>query len=254
MNDVATQTQQGTAVGAHTPSKAAAAHTAEGAKSRGNRTFLKFSKGDWSLGKNDDPFPSNTFRFVPAMALWQKGFQCWKAKQIVDEKFVDYGDEDIDPTTLKDHGPYAKDDGWSEAIRFPLIILPDDRGVKLTTSVEYGAMSAGGRNACRNLSKQYAEALKNGLVRAEDSKPGPDEKTFIVVEAGFDSYQHKEYGKTKVPTFKIVDYLSANELEAILKKNAQPAGGAPTQRDAADQAEAQGQRVAAAPANQKMDI
>lgn len=187
---------------------AAGAHETESANHRGPKQFLKFSKGDYSLGKEGIEFAENKFRFVPAMDMWEKGWQCWKGGVPVDEQFVPYGQPTAKKSELADHGPYAKEnDGWQESIRFPLLILPGVGGHSVVfLNCEFSASSVGAKNACYSLSKAYAQWIKEGKVTTE--------KPYIVVEAAGDSYKHTTYGKVHFPVFTLIEAISVAELEA----------------------------------------
>lgn len=189
---------------------AASAHTTESANHRGPVQFLKFSKGDYALGKEAIEFEGNRFQFVPAMDLWQKGFQCWKNGLPVDQFWVQYGQPLPRRSELEDHGPYTnQNDGWQESIKFPLVILPGVGGHDTAfTNCEFAASSTGGKNACYALSREYAQWIKEGKV-TEDAP-------FIVVEASADSYRHQTYGKVHFPAFKIVRAISVAEVEQIV--------------------------------------
>jgi hypothetical protein len=186
------------------------AHETEGSNSRGPKQFLKFSKGEWSLGKEGIEFAEQKFHFVPAMDLWEKGWQCWVKKMPVDEHFVPYGQPVPKKAELPDHGPYTEEnDGWQEAIRVPLIVLPGLGGHDTVfMGCEFSAMSTGARNALYSLSKDYANWIKRGEVT--------EEKPYVIVEAGADSYKHKQYGKVHFPVFSIVQAVSKDELQAMI--------------------------------------
>lgn len=204
-NEVATIPQGGRSL-----ADMANAHETEGAKAQGPKQFLKFSKGEWSLGKDGVEFANQEFHCVPAMDLWQKGWQCWKDKRPVDEAFVPYGQPVPVKSSLPDHGPYTEEnDGWQEAIRVPLIVLPGLGGHDTVfMGCEFSAMSVGARNALYSLSKDYATAIKKGEVT--------EDKPYVIVHASADSYKHKEYGKVYFPVFKIVQSVSADELRKIV--------------------------------------
>jgi len=202
--------QQGTtAIGQPDTGALYRAHHDEAKNLRAGRIFLKYSKGDWFIGKNAETFPENTFHFVPAMDMFERGFQCWKGGKPVDEKFVPYGTPAIPESTLPDHGPYAAgNDGWAEAIKFPLMIVPFAGNTTAWLNVEFAASSAGGKNMCYSLSKQFAEKIKLGEVT--DAKP------FVLCRAGTDHYVHREFGKVHYPTVEIVDALSKEDVEKLL--------------------------------------
>lgn len=171
------------------------------------RQFLRFTKGEWSIGRDNDTFVNNTFTAVINIPCILSGWQCWKDGTPVDENWVrliEQSPPDVD--SLPDHGPYnSNQDGWSAAVKVDLIVAPDDN-VQAPIKAEYTASSAGGRRAVGELMKNYAEALQNG-----DAAGGK----VPLVEVGEDNYQHKKFGKVYVPTFKIVKWLSPEEMAQI---------------------------------------
>jgi len=201
---------QGTAVGQPDPGALYRAHHDEAKNLRAGRIFLKYSKGDWFIGKDAEQFPDNEFYFVPAMDLFERGWQCWKGGRPVDERFVPYGTPAPLESTLPDHSPYpAKNDGWMEALKFPLIIVPHGKNTTAWLNVEYAASSAGGKNMVFSLSKQFSEKIKLGEITQQ--------KCFVLCRAGTDHYMHKEYGRVHYPTVEIVSALSQDEVEKLLK-------------------------------------
>jgi len=199
-----------TTVGAPQPGALYRAHHDEAKNLRAGRIFLKFSKGDWFIGKEAEQFPDNEFYFVPAMDMFERGWQCWSGGRPVDERFVPYGTPPILENTLPDHGPYAaKNDGWMEALKFPLIIVPYGKNTTAWLNVEFAASSAGGKNMVYSLSKQFSEKIKLGEITQQ--------KCFVLCRAGTDHYMHKEYGRVYYPTVEIVGALTQAEVEKLIK-------------------------------------
>ena len=185
------------------------AHEDEARNLKAGRIFLKFSKGDWLIGKDAESFADNTFVFVPAMDMFEKGWQCWKGGRPIDERFVAYGSPGIPQSQLADHSPYpGKNDGWVEAIKFPLMIVPDGANTAAWMNVEFAASSTGGKNACYSLSKQFYEKHKLGEITKD--------KPYILCRATADSYDHKEWGKVHFPAFEVLSALSDAEIRKLL--------------------------------------
>lgn len=200
------------------PSDLAKAHQEEAKNLKAGRIFLKFSKGDWFIGKDADTFPNNKFYFVPAMDMFEKGWQCWKGGKPVDERFTAYGGVAIPQSELPDHGPYpGKNDGWAEAIKFPLMIVPHDGTTTAWMNVEFAASSSGGKNACYSLSKQFLEKIKLGEIG--------DDRPYPLVRAGVDSYVHKEWGKVPYPVFEIIGGLTEDDVRKLLASAKSTIGG-----------------------------
>jgi hypothetical protein len=209
-NEIATQTGS-TAVGHTAPDALYRAHHDESKNLRAGRIFLKYSKGDWMIGKDAEGFHDNTFHFVPAMDLFEKGWQCWSGGRPIDERFVPYGTPPILESTLPDHGPYAaKNDGWTEALKFPLMIVPGGKNTTAWLNVEFSASSAGGKNMIYSLSRQFSEKIKLGEITAQ--------KSYVLCRAGSDHYMHREFGKVFYPTVEIIQALSMDEVQALLSK------------------------------------
>lgn len=210
-NEIVPQGNGSTAVGPATPEALYRAHHDESRNLRAGRIFLKFSKGDWFIGKDAESFADNQFYFVPAMDMFERGWQCWKGGKPVDERFVPYGTQPILSSSLPDHGPYAAaNDGWTESLKFPLMILPMGKNTSAWLNVEFSASSAGGKNFVYSLSRQFAEKIKLGEVS--------DTKNYVLCRAGSDHYVHREFGRVYYPTVEIVQSLSMAEVTALLGK------------------------------------
>lgn len=205
---------------------AANAHETEASNHKGPKQFLKFSKGDYSLGKEGTEFADNKFHFVPAMDMWEKGWQCWKNGMPIDQHFVAYGQPVPKKSELEDHGPYVnQNDGWQESIKFPLMILPGLGGHDTVfMNCEFAASSTGGKNACYALSKAYSQWIKEGKVTQD--------LPYVIVEASGDSYKHPTYGKVHFPVFTLVKAVSVADLEKIVGGAAQKVESDPVPGDA----------------------
>jgi hypothetical protein len=213
----------GTALGEPKPEALYRAHHDEAKNLRSGRIFLKYSKGDWYCGKDAITFPDNEFYFVPAMDLFERGWQCWSGGRPIDEKFVPYGTPPILQSQLADHAPYAsKSDGWTEALKFPLIIVPYGKNHTAWLNVEFATSSAGGKDMVYSLSKQFSEKIKGGEIT--DTKP------YVLCRAGSEFYQHKDFGRVYKPTVEVVKALSQAEIAAML-------GGAVTTHKPAENAD-----------------
>jgi hypothetical protein len=170
----------------------------------GSIQFLKFSKGDWLLGREEQTFENNQFDAIINVPKMVIGYQCWKDKNVVDEAFASLGQPPVDRDTLTDHGPYSQQgDGWQESCKFQLFILPQGKIVQPIYS-EFSTSSNGGLGAVRKFNEQYIQGIRAGNF-----------KKLPVVRFSVDSYNHKTYGKIKTPKFEIVRWAEAAEAKAI---------------------------------------
>ena len=91
----------------------------------GGMQYIKFKKGEWVIGREEDTFPDNSFEAVPDLPNIQFGWVCWKDGVNVDEIWYGLGEDMAPEETLTDYGPYTQqNDGWSKNVRFQMNILP----------------------------------------------------------------------------------------------------------------------------------
>lgn len=154
--------------------------------------LLKYVKGKWKAGQNDEPVPLHT-KFVAVLDEMTAGYLKWENKRPVDQRMVkvsegpkpsrrECGDNDRGawPIDLKTGKPK---DPWQETV---YLYLVDAKGNIFT----YSPSSAGGIGACRKLSTEYGKAL------LKDPKIGSD---YPLITLETDSYDHEEYGEIDVP-------------------------------------------------------
>ena len=99
--------------------------TASADLTSGGMQYVKFKKGEWVIGREEDTFPDNSFEAVPDLPNIQFGWVCWKDGQLIDEIWYGLGEELASQDMLPDHGPYTQDnDGWGKQVRFQMNILP----------------------------------------------------------------------------------------------------------------------------------
>ena len=173
------------------------------AATAGSMPFLKFDRGRFKYGLDDDELPLGT-RLVPNMGELQIGYLKWHNGEVVDEAMVrlangfrpalrqDLGDNDRSTWEKDPQGNPI--DPWSFTNTVPLKEPVAGTEYIFTTS------SKGGIKAVGKLCKQFGEErLEN-----EDKLP--------VVDIGSSSYRHPIYGEIPFPTFRIVEWLSEPEL------------------------------------------
>lgn len=165
--------------------------------------LLKFTKGEWVSGPNDDEVEEGT-RVAVDMNSVKIGWVRWWDGAPTDEEMVtiasgqkpqrraDLGDDD-EQMWEEDNDGRPKDP-WQNTVQ--LVCKTTDGEQEYT----FSSSSAGGRNAVKALCKAYGQKMR--------SKPG----MVPIVSLEVDSYKHKEYGKTFVPVLKIVDWASEEDL------------------------------------------
>ena len=167
--------------------------------------FLKFKRGVYLFGMDEEELPTSS-RLVANMAELKAGFLKWDDGQVIEEKMrhaleglppprAECGDEDETEWPLDPNG--TPKDPWSATSTLPFKNLDTGQEYVFSTS------SQGGRGAMGKLALAYG--------RQRDKKVGK----LPIVEIGASSYFNRTH-KTDVdvPTFKIVDWLSDEELLA----------------------------------------
>ena len=178
--------------------------------------FLKFVKGEFRFGVDDEVLPLET-RLVPHMAELRDGFIKWQDGKPADETMVkiaegkpfpqreDLGDQDKNAWETDPNG--TPQDPWQHINTLPMKNPETGQEFIFTTG------SDGGIKAIGKLSSKY------GRERHKQAGKLP------VIEIGSDSYHHNTYGNVKYPTFKIVGWQSEAELIAGDANNAKADAG-----------------------------
>lgn len=161
--------------------------------------FLKFSKGEWLLGQNDDEVPLGR-KLAANMDELSIGWIRWSDGKPAERKMgllsQGYKPEPRDALGYTDESLWDLDeagkpkDPWNFTNELPLAD-PDD-GEQMT----FSASSKGGIGAIGNLCKAFARAAE----RRQALTP--------VIELGRDSYKHSVYGKTYVPVLTIAGWVA----------------------------------------------
>jgi hypothetical protein len=161
--------------------------------------LLKFSKGDWLAGQDNDEIPKGT-KFVANMAELYVGWQRWEdnkpTDQVMGKAIEGYKpvlrsslpDQDREQWEVDADG--KERDPWVKTNYLLLKGVHDGELYTFTTS------SKGGLDAIARLCKDYVPLWQQ---RPND---------WPVIEIGGDAYAHpnKDFGRIKVPTFKIVSF------------------------------------------------
>lgn len=199
---------QGGAVAVQSGYDPYAAYGQEAASGSGD--FLKFSKGEWLKGQNDDEVALQT-RLAANMAELSIGWIRWEDKKPVERRMgllahgyrpeqrneLGYADRD-EWETDKDGKPQ---DPWSFTNELP--VADPETGEQMTISMS----SKGGIGAIGNLCKAYGKEYRerDGFVP--------------IISLDRDSYKHKEYGKTYVPVLPIVDWVENGSVPDPVKED-----------------------------------
>jgi hypothetical protein len=160
-------------------------------------TFLKFIKGEWTLGEDDREAPADARFCANLEEVYQGWVRWWDGKptehligRIIDRHRVPPREElgDLDESAWETEPNGARRDPWAKTVYLALRNLSSDEIICFTSS------SDGGRKAVRKLADRY-DRLRH---RYKAKMP--------VVTLESESYQHKTYGKILKPKFRVVDW------------------------------------------------
>ena len=178
--------------------------------------FLKFVKGEFRFGVDDEVLPLGT-RLVPHMAELKAGYIKWKdgapetetMVRIADGKPItqreDLGDDDRNAWETDPNGTPL--DPWQIVNTLPMKDPETGQEFVFTTG------SRGGIGAIGKLASGYGRARHKQV----DKLP--------IIEINSDSYRHKTYGDVSFPTFKIVGWETEGALIAGETNNAKVDAG-----------------------------
>lgn len=151
--------------------------------------------GIWVYGQENTEVEEGSRWAVNPLSI-RHGFVCWTNKkkgegknELLGEVYASMSAEPIDMASLPDKGwP------WKPATSVELkCVSGDDEGEE----VIYKPSSVGGGNAMQDLLDAIEEQLDKGV-----------DAIVPVIELTNDHYQHKQYGKTYVPLFEFVDWMT----------------------------------------------
>lgn len=201
-----------------------------------NGSFLKFSgnTGEFTYGAGDAAVElEHGTRLAADMAVYSRGWICWKDGEVVDEHMTPILDGDpIAEADLEDHGPYEKypdgtEDGWSAQHQIEL------RSTEDGTQFTYKTTSSSGKRALGKLLADFAKVYK--------SHPG-EIPVVEISSVTFEIKKNKKAGKKHAPVFKLVDWISQAGFDALAeaaeaaKKNENDDEGADDEANYADAA------------------
>jgi hypothetical protein len=165
-------------------------------------TLLKFNKGEWLAGKEEEEVPIGT-EFVVAAHLLQSGWMRWEDSAPV-EILMGLRSEGFRPAPRETLG-YTNKDEWGELNgqkidpwrRADLLLMADPENGDIYT---YSPMSDGGLSAVKMMIKEYGANIR---VKPND---------IPVVKLGSEWYKHPTYGKIYKPVLEIVDWRDMNDM------------------------------------------
>jgi hypothetical protein len=165
--------------------------------------LLKFSKGDWLYGAEDDELKVGT-KLTANMQSLMVGWVKWVDNRPV-EQLMGALVEGFSPKRRSELGDHDEDQwevGTDGKTRDPwqftnyLILKPAGKKVNDEDLFTFSTSSRGGLNALGALCKVYGKEMR--------TRPNMNP----VVELGVDSYNHpnKEFGRIKIPTFSVTGW------------------------------------------------
>lgn len=180
-------------------------------------TLIKFNKGDWVTGDDEDL--DENMEVVANMDSLMVGWIKWvdnrPAEQIMGPVAEGYqpprrnelGDMDQDDWENDEQG--RPRDPW----QFSNYIVLKEPGQPATEENLYtfATSSKGGLGAIGAVCRDYGKQMRTR----------PDE--YPIIKLGTDSYQHRVYGRTKVPVLTIVGWEPKAQFEQVAEVSRQPA-------------------------------
>jgi hypothetical protein len=191
--------------------------------------LLKFNKGTWEYGRNNEIMPLGT-DLVANMASLSRGYLYWRDGKIADRAMgrVDEGFKLPLRNSLGDNDPqmWERDDKghpkdpWRRADT--LVLAHVVTGDLFT----YSTPSAGGREALKKPAKAFAAKKKT------------DSSVWPIVRLGTDSYMHPDrtIGRVMVPTLEVVGWApkdAAGDVKSVTPQAQRPALAPPPRREEA---------------------
>jgi hypothetical protein len=160
-------------------------------------TFLKFTKGDWTLGEEEKEVTAEA-RFVANLDEYYRGWVRWwdgkptdhRIGRVIDRHHVPAREElgETDESKWETEPNGLRRDPWAKTVYLAMRDISSDEIICFTSS------SDGGRKAVAKLADRY-DRLR---LRFKAKMP------IVCMES--ESYEHKTYGKILKPKFRIVDW------------------------------------------------
>jgi hypothetical protein len=178
-------------------------YLATAARVAASAAFLKFIKGSYYFGTDENELPLGT-EVVPNMIEARVGWLKWRGGEVIEEKLFpwatghpyreDLGDMDRELWEVDDNGKAL--DPWAETATVPLKNPQSGEEFVFSTS------STGGRQAVSKL----VMAWRHGVSQGKSGLP--------VITLGADTYKHRKFGPVHFPVFKIVRWQDEADLIA----------------------------------------
>ena len=167
--------------------------------------FLKFVKGDFRFGADNEPLALGT-RLVANMVELKAGYIKWKNGEPINEITVRIADggpvpqrEDLD---AQDASTWEMDSNGVAIDPWGIINTLPFKSAETGEEYIFTTGSRGGIGAIGKLATAY------GSHRQKHDGAMP------VVQIGTSSYQHKKFGEVHYPVFRIVSWVSETDLIA----------------------------------------
>lgn len=188
----------------------AASQQAAGAAS-GNDLYLKFAKGDWVFGAEENEVEDDVKLAVHPMGFMH-GLTCWGNEKTPKEG-KNLGEVMVpatQPMPLEADQPEIEDGTWSAAIGVRLAVISgEDKGTQLLfKSNSYGAR------------KMYASLLEDLMKQLDDDPEHP----VAVITVYSDSYKHDKFGKVFTPEYELVEWVGMDAAPGDAAEEEEPAG------------------------------
>lgn len=169
--------------------------------------FMKFTKGVYSYG-SDGIEPEEGSKWAVNPRSFLHGFQCWGPGKLLGEEIANMGGAPINKNGLAVHtfiDPEEEDETKAEKVApwkpyraFELVCTNgEDKG----QACILGSTSKGMITAVNGLITDLAKHLK-------DDAGTP----VAVIELNGDSYKHTTWGKTHIPVFEILEWVSMDAV------------------------------------------
>jgi hypothetical protein len=180
-------------------------------------TLIKFNKGDWVTGDDEDleenlELVCNMNQLFVGWIKWQDQRPTEHIMGLVVDNYQaptrnSLGDQNQDDWEVDDQGRAR--DPW----QFSNYIVMKEPGMPATEDNLYtfATSSKGGLGALGNLCKVYGKEMRTR------------EGEYPIVRLGSDSYIHREYGRTKIPLLTVVGWEPEAQFEAPASREPEPA-------------------------------
>lgn len=184
--------------------------------------LLKFNKGEWLAGQDEEEIPLGT-ELVAACHLLQSGWMRWEDSKPV-EIIMGLRSEGFRPPPRETLG-YTDKSEWGELNgkiidpwrRTDTLLMADPQTGRVFT---FSPASDGGLQAIKKMMREYGPQMRvnpNGIP---------------IVKLGSEWYKHPEYGKTYKPVLEVIGYRDVNDVSFEVaddeeQEEAPPAKAAP---------------------------